>query len=274
MTKPITVNGETKVFPIIGHPIGQVKSPGALSQIMAEHGFNGIVVPIDIRPEDLEGWLAQAKTMRNVAGIVATVPHKVPCLAVCNAVSDRAKAADAVNVMIRDGDTWIGDATDGHGYLDGIAAEGFDIAGKAALLVGAGGAGSAIAYEILSRGASQLALHDIDTMRRDALIARLNQAFPGKAHIGNSDPRGFQLVANATPLGMREGDPLPVQTEHLTAEQFVADVVTRPAVPPLIAAAREKGCGTMPGTGMFDAQALLLAELLMGSRSITVSKEK
>ncbi|GEO84815.1 MULTISPECIES: shikimate dehydrogenase family protein [Alphaproteobacteria] len=268
MKQQISVDGETRIFPIIGHPIGQVKSPASLSQIMADRGFNGLVVPLHILPEDLSGWLAQAKAMRNVNGIVITVPHKVPCLAFCARASDRAKASGAVNIMIREDDHWIGDATDGHGYMDGIAAEGFDVAGKPALLVGAGGAGSAIAYEILARGASELALHDIDVQRRDALLARLNQAFPGKARAGSTDPRGFALVANATPLGMREGDPLPVQVEHLSADQFVADVVTRPAVPPLIAAARAKGCGTMPGSGMFDAQAVLLAELLMGNRKI------
>lgn len=268
VTQQIRVDGETKVFPIIGHPIGQVKSPASLSQIMADRGFNGIVVPIHIMPDDLSGWLAQAAAMRNVDGIVVTVPHKVPCLAFCARVSERAKASDAVNIMIRDGDDWIGDATDGHGYLDGIAAEGFDVKGKPALLVGTGGAGSAIAYEILARGASELALHDIDTARRDALLARLDKAFPGKVRTGGTDPRGFALVANATPLGMREGDPLPVNAELLTADQFVADVVTRPTIPPLIAAARAKGCRTMPGSGMFEAQALLLAELLMGKRRI------
>lgn len=268
MTQALKIDGETRLFPILGHPIGQVKSPASLSAIMAERGFNGLVVPVDILPADLPGWIAQAGAMRNVDGLVVTVPHKAACLGFCTRVSDRARASGAVNIMIRDADGWIGDATDGHGYLDGIEAEGFDVAGKPALLVGTGGAGSAIAYEILARGASELALHDIDTARRDALIARLNEAFAGKARAGGTDPRGFALVANATPLGMREDDPLPVQTELLTSDQFVADVVTRPAVPPLIAQARARGCATMPGSGMFQAQAVLLAELLMGARRI------
>ncbi|MDD2867865.1 shikimate dehydrogenase [Neomegalonema sp.] len=265
---PLRVDGETRIFPIIGHPIGQVKSPAALSALMAERGFNGLVIPAHVLPEDLPGWLAQARALRNCDGIVVTVPHKAACLGSCARATARALASGAVNIMIRDGEDWIGDATDGHGYLDGIAAEGFDVAGKSALLVGTGGAGSAIAYEILARGASELALHDIDLARRDALIARLNAAFPGRARIGGVDPRGFALVANATPLGMREGDPLPVRVELLTPDQFVADVVTRPAVPPLIAAARALGCRTMPGSGMFDAQAALLAELLMGVRKV------
>jgi len=269
MSQLLRIDGETAIFPIIGHPIGQVKSPTSLSRIMAERGYNGMVVPMHVLPGDLAGWLQQAGKVQNCPGIVVTVPHKGPCLDFCARVTARARAADAVNIMIRDAELgWIGDATDGQGYMDGIAAEGFDVAGKPALLVGTGGAGSAIAYEILARGASELALHDIDARRRDALAQRLQAAFPGRVRVGDTDPRGFALVANATPLGMREGDPLPVQTDLLTPDQFVADVVTRPAIPPLIAAARARGCATMPGSGMFDAQAVLLAELLMGTRRI------
>ncbi|TCT12461.1 shikimate dehydrogenase [Tepidamorphus gemmatus] len=272
MTAPLRIDGETRIFPVIGHPIGQVKSPASLSQIMADRGYNGMVVPVHVLPEDLAGWLAQARSMQNCGGIVVTVPHKGACLDFCERVTARARAAAAVNILVRDGDAWVGDATDGVGYMDGIAAEGFDVAGKTALLVGAGGAGSAIAYEILARGASELALHDIDTARRDALIERLNVTFPGRARVGGTDPRGFALVANATPLGMGEGDPLPVCVELLAPDQFVADVVTRPAIPPLIAAARSVGCGTMPGSGMFNAQAVLLAEMLMGVRTIEADR--
>lgn len=268
LTNPLRIDGETRFFPIIGHPIGQVKSPAALSQIMADRGFNGVVVPVEVLPEDLPAWLATAKKLVNGGGIVITVPHKVDCMAFCDRITARAQAAGAVNMMIREGDLWLGDATDGQGHMDGVAAEGFDVAGKPALLVGAGGAGAAIAYEILARGATELALHDIDAGRRDRLLDRLNAAFPGRARIGSTDPRGFALVANATPLGMRQGDPLPVEVEHLLPEQFVSDVVTRPAISPLIAAARAAGCGTMPGTGMFEAQAILLAEMLMGVQRI------
>lgn len=268
MSAPLRIDGETVIFPVIGHPIGQVKSPAALSRIMAERGFNGMVVPMHVLPEDLPRWLEQIATVQNCPGFIATVPFKTACLDICTRTTARARASGAANILIREGDGWAGDATDGQGYLDGIGAEGFDVTGKPALLVGTGGAGSAIAYEILSRGASELALHDIDTARRDRLIEQLNAAFPGRARVGSTDPRGFALVANATPLGMREGDPLPVQVEHLTPEQFVSDVVTKPAVPPLIAAARAAGCATMTGTGMFNAQATLLAELLMGLRRI------
>ncbi|MTH64116.1 shikimate dehydrogenase family protein [Paracoccus shanxieyensis] len=266
MNAHLRIDGETLVFPIIGHPIGQVKSPASLSQIMAERGYNGMVVPVHVLPQDLDGWLQHAAAVQNCRGIVVTVPHKVASMQICSRVTARAQTSGAVNILLRDETGWVGDATDGQGFMDGVNAQNFDVAGKPALLVGGGGAGSAIAYEILARGASELALHDIDAGRRDGLIARLNAIFPGRVRVGSDDPRGFALVANATPLGMRETDPLPVQVDLLEPGQFVADVVTRPAVPPLMAAARAKGCGTMPGSAMFEAQAVLLAELLMGVR--------
>lgn len=267
MSAALHIDGDTAVFPILGHPIGQVKSPGALSRIMAARGFNGIVVPVHVLPQDLPGWLSQVHTVQNVTGFIVTVPYKAAVLEFCTRTTARARAAEAVNIVLRDGAGWVGDATDGQGCLDGIAAEGFDVAGKPALLVGAGGAGAAIAHEILARGASDLALHDIDSARRDRLLARLEADFPGRARPGGRDPRGFALVANATPLGMRPDDPLPVDVALLSAGQFVSDVVTRPAVTPLIAAARAAGCGTMTGTAMFDAQAVLLADLLMRARA-------
>src|SRR5690606_21793026 len=113
MAQPLRIDGETAFFPIIGHPIGQVKSPASLSQIMADRGHNGMVVPIHVLPEDLPGWLAQAAAVQNCPGIVVTVPHKAPCLAFCSRVTARARAAGAVNIMLRRDGGWIGDATDG-----------------------------------------------------------------------------------------------------------------------------------------------------------------
>lgn len=268
MTALLQINGETLLYPIVGHPIGQVKSPGHLSEIMARAGINGMVVPAHVRPERIADWLESLAGWENIPGLVLTVPHKQAGLAFCDRVSARARAANAVNIMVRAGKEWVGDATDGAGHLEGLARAGFEIAGKTALLVGTGGAGAAIAWEILARGAASLALHDIDETRRDALLARLAQDFPGRARPGSPDPTGFDLVANATPLGMHEGDPLPFDVTRLAPWQFVSDVVTRPAVPPLIAAARARGCATMPGSAMFEAQAQLLADILTGRVAI------
>jgi len=265
----LSISGATRLFPIYGDPIAQVKSPAGLSAILAARGIDALVVPIHVTAADLPAFVDGARRARNIDGMVVTVPHKPASLALCDRVTERARYAGSVNIMRRQPDgSWAGDNTDGHGYLDGIAAEGFVPEGRRVLLVGAGGAGSAIAFEVLARGAAMLAIHDIDEARRDGLVARLSGRFPGRVGIGSADPRGFDLVANATPLGMREGDPYPVDVDRLVATQFVADAVTKPEIPPLIAAARARGCATMPGSGMFNAQAELLVDLLTGVRAI------
>ena len=265
----VTLNGETRLYYIVGDPIAQVKSPPALTAILVERGANALVVPAHVAPADLDAFLAAARATQNVDGIVVTVPHKIAALAFCDEATERAAFAGSTNVIRRGSDgRRRGDNTDGQGYLDGIAAEGFEVAGKTALLVGAGGAGAAIAYEILARGATHLKVHDIDTTRRDRVIARLDERFPGRAAQGDTDPTGVDLVANATPLGMREGDPLPVDTSKLVPAQFVADVVTKPDPSPLIAEARRIGCATMTGAGMFDAQAQLLVDRMLGMETV------
>lgn len=233
-----------------------------MTRLFAERGDDAIVVPMHVKSADLPPLFGALHGVGNLGGILVTVPHKRMAAGLCASATDRARFVGSVNVVRRQGAGWHGDNTDGIGYLDGAAREGFDVAGKRALLVGCGGAGAAIAFEILLRGAAQLALHDIDDARRDEIQAKLTRRFPGKVLIGDADPSGFDLIANATPLGMREGDPPPVDISKLRPEQFVACVVTEPAVTPMIAAARARGCRTMTGAGMFDAQAGTLADFL------------
>ncbi|MCB1418649.1 MAG: shikimate dehydrogenase [Notoacmeibacter sp.] len=262
----VRLDGETRLYPIIGDPIAQVKSPALLTAMLVERGVNALVVPVHVVAADLDGWIDALKKTHNADGLVITVPHKIATLGHCDLPSERAVFAGSCNVMRRMADgRWCGDNTDGQGYLDGMAKEGFDPAGKRALLVGCGGAGSAIAYEILARGASYLAIHDADATRRDRVIARLETRFPGRVVVGSADPAGHDLVANATPVGMRESDPYPVDVTRLSPDQFVACVITRPDPSPLVAFARSIGCRTMPGTGMFNSQADLLVDSLLGT---------
>ncbi|MFZ2099172.1 MAG: shikimate dehydrogenase [Oricola sp.] len=262
----VRLDGETRIFPIIGDPIAQVKSPALLTASLVSRGANALVIPAHIRPDDLPVYMQALDKTLNADGLVVTVPHKIAALEYCDEATERARFAGSTNVMRRMADgRWFGDNSDGCGYMDGIAKEGFSVAGKKALLVGCGGAGSAIAYEILARGASLLAIHDADIDRRDRVVARLETRFPSKVRAGSADPTGFDLVANATPMGMRESDPYPVDVDKLTAAQFIADVITKPQISPLLVRARALGCATMPGLGMFNAQVEILADFLLAS---------
>lgn len=260
---PITeLSGETEVIFIIGDPIRQVKSPSLLTSRFAGHGVNAVVVPGHVTAEELPAFMAGLEALRNTPGLVITVPHKQAMPAYCARVTERARYAGSVNVMRRRPEGWFGDNTDGAGYVNGIRAAGGTVEDSKVLLIGAGGAGSAIAYEFLAQGAVHLAIHDIDAERRDGLIARLEDAFPGKLSSGSADPAGYGIVANATPLGMQADDPMPVEIEKLHSGQFAACPITKPAESPFIVAAREKGCKTMPGLGMFKAQEGLLFDAL------------
>lgn len=262
----LKLDGETRLHIIIGDPIAQVKSPANLSDILARRGVNALVVPVHVSPQDLAAFMQSIRLVQNLDGILVTVPHKFAALDYCDVPTDRASFVGSANVMRRLADgRWWGDNTDGDGYLDGIEKEGFTVDGKSALLIGAGGAGSAIAFEILQRGASRLAIHDADETRRDRLIAKLNGRFPGKVSTGSSDPTGFDLIANATPAGMLESDPLPADASKFNKDQFVADVITKPAVSPMVQMARDIGCKTMMGIGMFTAQSELLVDSILGT---------
>jgi shikimate dehydrogenase len=258
------LDGATRLTLIVGDPIAQVKSPAGMTAALQALGHNAMVVPAHVAPADLAGFLTAASLMRNLDGIIATIPHKFACFGLCATTSARARTLGAVNTLRRNPDgTWHGDMFDGEGFVSAARARGGDPKGKRALLIGAGGAGSAIGLAVLEAGAAQLAIHDPDTHRRDALIARLAAAHPGRVAAGSADPAGFDLVLNASPLGMREADPYPVLPEALSPTTFVGCVITAPAVSPLVAAARARGCPTSTGTEMYaEVQQLMLGFLL------------
>lgn len=261
----VALSGDTRLFPVIGDPIGQVRSPVALTRVLTDRGENALVAPLHVAPNDLRSVLFGLELIGNVGGVLVTVPHKASAFDCCARVSERARFVGSVNVMRKERSGWYGDNADGWGYAEGLAAEGFDVPGRSALVVGCGGAGSAVALELLERGASLLALHDVDARRRDDLARRLEMRFPGRVRIGGPDPDGFDLVANVTPMGMKAHDPLPVEVDKLRPEQFVACAITRPEASATIVEARRRGCRTMTGRGMFDGQAEFLADFLLSA---------
>jgi shikimate 5-dehydrogenase len=259
----LSLSGETRVIPIIGDPIAQVKSPAGVTRALNAKGHNSVVVPIHVTSADVDVFIRGVAVARNVDGIIVTVPHKFAAYRHCATATDRAHFLESVNTLRRNADgRWQGDAFDGQGFVAGIRAAGWQPGGPA-LLVGAGGAGSAIGLALLEAGVDELAIHDGDAARRDALIARLRSRQGKRVRAGADDPTGFTLVANATPTGMRAGDPYPVQVRKLNAEMFVGDVITAPAITPLIAAARRVGCRTQVGGGMFVEVMKLMVDFLV-----------
>lgn len=247
-------SGATRVIFIVGDPIAQVKSPASVTRALRDRGEDAVVVAAHVAPADLAEWTAAVRRMRNLDGIIVTVPHKFAALSLCSSLTPRAQSIGAANVLRRDAaGGWHGDMCDGDGYVAGLRKAGCEPSGRRVLLVGAGGAGSAIAHALVDAGVAKLALQETDVARRQALADKLRRYGFASPDVGSNDPSGYDLVINATPMGMRPGDPLPVQVDRLSADCFVGDVVTAPALTPLIEAARARGCGTMTGAGMFEA---------------------
>ena len=151
-------SGATRVHIIVGDPIAQVKSPFGVTQAFEQHGKDAVCIPAQVRTQDLKQWFEGVSLARNVDGIIVTVPHKFDCHALCATSSPRAEFLGAVNTMRRNQDgSWHGDMFDGLGYVKAIESKGFALPGKKALLVGAGGAGSAIAHSLVLAGVQELA---------------------------------------------------------------------------------------------------------------------
>ncbi len=260
-------SGATRVFYIAGDPIDQVKSPAGVTAGLQERGVDAICVPAHVKPADLAEFLSLMWRMPNVSGVLITVPHKFSALAASASATPRARSIGAANVLRRAAQGWHADMCDGEAFVAAMRAGGAQLSGARALLVGAGGAGSAIAHALVDAGVAELALHDADEPRRHALMARLRKYGSVPITAGSANPAGFGLVCNATPMGMRAEDPLPVQVDHLDAQAFVADVVTVPAMPPLIAAARARGLHTSTGNDMFAQVHALLLDFLLEQRS-------
>ncbi|WP_431025095.1 shikimate dehydrogenase family protein [Halomonas sp. H5] len=262
------LDGATRLYLILGDPIAQVKSPLGVTQAFQQRGRNALLAPLNIAPDDLDDFLRGVQAARNLDGIIITVPHKFAAHAHCASATERADFLGAVNVMRRNArGGWYGDQVDGLAYVQALRQKGFNPRGHHALLAGAGGAGSAIAEALIRAGVASLAIHDGDRVRRDSLIERLAALKLGEVSIGSTDTTGYDLVINATPCGMIEGDPLPFDTSGLSSDAIVGDVITAPEITPWIATARERGCASVLGVEMFAAVRDLMVDFLLDDTS-------
>jgi shikimate dehydrogenase len=258
------VTGRSRVYAIIGDPIEQVKSPEILNPLMVRAGKAGILVPMQIAPANLETAVRGLQAIGNFDGIVITVPHKMRMLGLVDAVLPTGRRVGAINAVRREPDgRWVGDMFDGKGFVAGLRKNGHEPKGKRALLVGAGGAGSAVGYALAEAGVSRLTVHDADPAKAERLARGIAEAFPDAgAGIGPGNATGYELVVNATPIGMAPHDPSPIDPTGFKPGMVVADVIILAHDTKLLAAARAQGCAVMGGRPMTEGQAEEMARFL------------
>jgi shikimate dehydrogenase len=221
-----------------------------------EAGINAVVVPMGCKAEHYPVFLLSVFTLENIRGALITMPHKVSTVGLLDEVTATVRVAGACNAVKRLADgRLVGDMFDGAGFVRGVQRRGFDLTGKRVLVVGTGGVGCAIAASLAGAGIASISLFDVNNVCCEALAKRLKDNHPKiEVRTGSNDPAGHDLVVNATPLGMHDGDPLPLDVSRLSPETFVGEVVMRAETTAFLAAAQARGCRTQVGTDMLYEQ--------------------
>ncbi|WP_290873839.1 shikimate dehydrogenase [Aquabacterium sp.] len=246
------MNGKTTLIGHIGYPTESFKSPMIYNPWFDKQGINAQVVTMGVKPEDFRATFPALCKLTNLRGFLVTMPHKVVVMDLVDEVTPTARIAGAANaVLVRPDGTLLGDQFDGAGFVRGVQRKGFVVKGAKVLVSGCGGVGSAIAASLAAEGPAELAVFDMRAESAEGLAQRLAQYYPDiRLSTGSNDPAGYDLVVNATPMGMNADDPLPFDVSRIAPSTFVGEVVMKTEITPLLAAVQAKGCRTQVGTDM------------------------
>ncbi|MBR8030092.1 shikimate dehydrogenase [Burkholderia cenocepacia] len=250
----ISISGNTRILGIVGDPVAQTRAPQVWTELFAANHIDAVCVPFHVHRHELASFCNGYSAIRNLVGLIVTVPHKTEVMALVNNLTPRAKEVGAVNLVRWDQDRKsVGDIVDGIGFVNGLVASGHSLVGKRALLVGAGGAGSAIAFAMKDAGIAEIAVSDKDSKRAAVLSSGLRAAGIASS-IAPAVAGEFDFVINATPVGMAPDDPVPVDLVGLKGDCVVADVIMHPPTTRLLDLAEGRGCSIQRGEVMMRHQ--------------------
>ena len=258
------ITGRTRLYAIVADPVGHVRTPMVFNRRFAERGVDAVLVPLHVPAAGLPDLFRAARSMENLGGLIVTVPHKSAEVSLCDEVSEMARAIGAVNTIRRDADgRLVGEMFDGPGFLAGLRQEGIEPRGLRVLLSGAGGAANAIAFVLAEAGVARLTIANRTQAKAEELARRLRDHYPAvEIAAGAADPSGHDLVVNATSLGLREEDPLPVLADRLAPTMTVAEIIMIPEQTKLLREAARRGCRIHLGRHMLDTQIELMARFI------------
>ena len=246
------ISGKSTLIAHIGYPTESFKASFIYNPWFDHAGIDAAVIPMGVKADDYPSVLKSLFRLTNIRGALVTMPHKVTTVGLVDECTTTVKIAGSCNAILKRADgTLLGDMFDGVGFVRGLRHKGFKSDGARCLVVGTGGVGSAIAASLAADGVAAIALFDVDAASAEGLAARLRQHYPRlNVDVRESDPAGYDLVANATPLGMKATDPLPFDVSRLAPATFVGEVVMKQEITPLLKAAQERRCRFVVGTDM------------------------
>lgn len=251
-----TINGNTALIAHIGYPTSSFKAPMIYNPYFDSINLDAVVVPMGVTGEDFAAAFPAICRFTNFHGALITMPHKVTTLKLMDEVSPTAEIAGACNAVRRRADgRLVGDMFDGEGFVRGLIRKSCIVAGKRALVIGCGGVGSAIAASLAGAGIAHLCLYDLSPSTMEGLAQRLAHHYPDLTiTLGSSDPTGADIIVNATPLGMKAGDPMPLDVARLNPQSFVGEVVMTKEKTAFLTAAEAAGCRIQIGIDMLFEQ--------------------
>ena len=250
------ISGKTTLIAHLGYPTETFKAPMIYNPYFEKAGIDAVVMPMGVKAEDYAQVLKALFRLTNIRGALVTMPHKVTTVALLDEVTPTVQIAGACNAILRRPDgSLLGDMFDGTGFVRGVERKGRQLKGAKALVVGSGGVGSAIAASLAAAGIAAISLFDASSAAAESLGERLSEHFPKlKVETGSKEPEGYDVVVNATPLGMKEGDPLPIDVARVAPTAFVGEVVMKQEMTPFLRAAKARGCAVQVGTDMLFEQ--------------------
>lgn len=258
-----TIQGSTDVYLISGDPVEQVRAPEVFNLIFRTLGINAVLVPVHVALRDIEAFVRTAFLAKNIKGMLVTIPHKSRVMGLLSHCNDAGRMAGAVNGIRRNATGELeGALFDGKGFVLSLDYFGVAYAGKRVLILGAGGAAAAIAVSLALAGShapAGIALYDPAPGKAQALASQLAAAaqmpLANIVAATSGDPSAYDLVVNASPLGLKAGDPLPCDVSRLAPHAAVADILMKNQPTPLVQAARARHLVAQPGFEMLIQQA-------------------
>ena len=261
-----TIKGTTDVYFILGDPVEQVRAPESFNLIFATLGINAVLAPAHVPAARVHDFVRAAFSAGNMKGLLLTIPHKSLVMDMLDDCSELARLAGAVNAMRCEADgRLVGDLFDGEGLVKSMNNFGIGYSGKRVLMLGAGGAAAAIAASLVSPAsrvslgaAAEVALYDPTLGKAGALARRLDTPAGARVvAVDSPDPAGFDVVINASPLGLYASDPMPCDVARMAPHAALVDILMKNQPSPLVRAARGRGLVAQPGFEMMIQQAPL-----------------
>ena len=260
------ISGATRLLGLIADPVVQARSPGMANALLQQRGQFGsfVLLPMRVASGGLVDVTRALRQVQNFAGAIVSMPHKSAIVALVDDLTPQAQLVGAVNIIRRTaGGRLVGTVLDGEGFVAGLRSEGHEITRVSCLLVGAGGAAAAIAFALAAHGCASLTITNRTVSKAVDLAARVQAAFPDvEVQAGDASGDQYDLAINATSLGMKTDDALPMSEDIIERSALVAECVIAPEMTRLLEVARAKGRAIHTGVPMLTHQMDLMLRFM------------